>query len=699
MKTIHNGEMVGQTESLIPSRWIDSEATSLDPVEELVYASNLLGADKRVTNFGGGNTSSKIRMPDPMTGEEVEVLWVKGSGGDLGTAKRSNFASLYQDKVLSLEDLAKARGLLEDDIVPLYNHCVFGLNPTACSIDTPLHALVPYAAVSHMHADAVIAIAASSDAEALNQEVWKGEMGLLPWKRPGFDLGVMLRDLIKDNPGIKGALMQSHGFICWADDWKECYELTLRMINQAQEFIDSRSVSESAFGKVVSDGRINDRKKFWSTFLPQLRGKTAFNGLRLIAQTDESEEVLDFLSREKMPRLSELGTSCPDHFLRTKIRPMVLRPGDDLDAALTTFRAGYAAYYDRCKRPSSPAMRNPNPSVVLVPGVGMVALGKNPSEARVTGEFYRNAIRVMKGAETVSSYVALPEQEAFDIEYWLLEEAKLKRMPPENEMSRQVALVTGAAQGIGRSTAEKLAKLGACVVMLDLNAEKLDQAVQDVSGVAVPGGVKGVVCDVTDIGALQSAFETAILAYGGVDVVVVNAGNARRGTVAETSPEDYKLLNDLLMKAYFDTMASAVRLFKNQGIGGSIVVVGSKNGVAVGSNAALYSAAKAFELHLMRSVAVDQAKDGIRCNGVNPDAVVIGSGIWNDEWRKQTAASLGIEPNEIEAHYRNRTMLKVDVTPDDVAEAIVWLASEKRSSRTTGCVITVDGGNREGFLR
>lgn len=691
--------MVGLTESLVPSLWNDSEASSLDPVAELVYASNLLGADKRVTNFGGGNTSSKLLMPDPMTGEEVEVLWVKGSGGDLGTAKRANFASLYQDKVLALEALAASRGLGEDDIVPLYNHCVFGLNPTACSIDTPLHALVPYKAVSHMHADAVIAIAASADAERLNQEIWKGEMGLLPWKRPGFDLGVMLRDLIRSQPGIKGALMQSHGFICWADDWKECYELTLRMINQAQEFIDSKSGAESAFGPVVLNERNPDPQRFWSTFLPRLRGKTAFNGQRLIAQTDESDEVLDFLSREKMSRLSELGTSCPDHFLRTKIRPMVFRPDGDLDASLAEFRAGYAEYYERCRRPDSPGMRNPNPSVVLVPGVGMVALGKNPSEARVTGEFYRNAIRVMKGAETVSRYVALPEQEAFDIEYWLLEEAKLRRMPPESELSRQVAIVSGAAQGIGRSTAMKLASLGACVVMLDLNAEKLDQAVEDVRAVAAAGGVVGVVCDVTDDQALSGAFETAAFKFGGVDVVVVNAGNARRGTVAETSPEDYKLLNDLLMKAYFDTMASAVRLMREQGTGGSIVVVGSKNGVAVGSNAALYSAAKAFELHLMRSVAVDHAKDGIRCNGVNPDAVVIGSGIWNDAWRKQTAASLGIQPDEIEAHYRNRTMLKVDVTPDDVAEAIVWLASEKRSSRTTGCVITVDGGNREGFLR
>ncbi|MBS1723352.1 MAG: bifunctional rhamnulose-1-phosphate aldolase/short-chain dehydrogenase [Armatimonadetes bacterium] len=687
--------MIGQTDTLVPSLWDSAKSASLDPVAELVYASNLLGADKRITNFGGGNTSSKVRMPDPLTGEEVDVLWVKGSGGDLGTATRANFASLYQDRVLALEDLAKRRGLQEDDIVALYNHCTFGLNPTACSIDTPLHAFVPFSAVSHMHADAVIAIAASKDAEKLNQEVWNGRMGFLPWKRPGFDLGLMLRNLIRENPGIQGALMQSHGFICWADDWASCYELTLDLINQAQEFLD-RSPQKQPFGESITS-RSSDPKKVLLELLPELRGKTRHNGLRQIAKVDTSEEVLEFVTSEKLGSLAGLGTSCPDHFLRTKIRPMVFNEGGDLEASLGAFREAYGAYYERCKRPDSPAMRNPNPSVVLIPGVGMVSLGKTDQEARVTGEFYRNAIRVMKGAESVSTYTALPEQEAFDIEYWLLEEAKLKRQPPEKDLSRQVAIVTGAAQGIGKATAERLGQLGACVVLLDINQEKLDEAVEGVK--ATGASALGVVCDVTSDEALAGAFDAATLAYGGIDIVVVNAGNARRGTVAETDPEDYRLLDKLLMKGYFDTIGHSVNLMKRQGTGGSITVVASKNGVAVGSNAALYSAAKAFELHLMRSVAVDHAKDGIRSNAVNPDAVVIGSGIWNDEWRRQTAASLGIQPDEIEAHYRNRTMLKVDVTPDDVAEAICWLANEKRSSRTTGCVITVDGGNREGFLR
>jgi rhamnulose-1-phosphate aldolase/alcohol dehydrogenase len=686
-----------KTENALPNLWEKTRAANMDDADQLVYASNLLGSDARITNFGGGNTSVKTVQPDPLTGEPVNVMWVKGSGGDLGSSKMDGFASLYLDRVLALEQLKSEKGLHEDEIVALYNHCVFGLNPRACSIDTPLHAFVPSKAVSHMHSDAVIAIAASADAQKLTQEVWKGELGYLPWKRPGFDLGLMLRDLIKANPNIKGALMGSHGFINWADTWAECYADTLRMVNAAQEFIDAHG--GEPFGKPVRERKREDANRVLVELLPRLRGKSMYDGKRLVTDVDESDEVLDFLAGEKMPALAALGTSCPDHFLRTKIRPMVFEPGGDLDAALDQFRKDYAAYYDRCKHADSPAMRNPNPSVVLIPSVGMVSMGKNPTEARVTGEFYRNAIRVMRGAEAVSKYTALPEQEAFDIEYWLLEEAKLQRQPTEKEMSRQVALVTGAAQGIGKATAIKLASLGCCVVMLDINEEKLLEARKDVQAVGLDGGVRSVVCDVTDEDALSEAFRTAVMQFGGIDVCVVNAGNARRGTVADTSATDYAFLRELLVDAYFQTMAEATRLMIAQGTGGSIVVIGSKNGTAVGSNAALYSAAKAFELHLMRCTATDMAKHKIRCNAVNPDAVVQGSGIWNDAWRTQTAASLGIKPDEIEDYYKDRTLLKEHVRPADIAEAVAWLASEARSSRTTGCTITVDGGNREGFVR
>lgn len=682
------------SDRILPNLWQPAERS---PLEELVYASNLLGSDPRITNFGGGNTSVKDRQADPLSGQLVDVLWVKGSGGDLGTATSASFASLYLSKVLSLEERYRS-GMDEDEIVHLYRHCVFNVNPAAPSIDTPLHAFVPFAAVSHMHSDAVIALAASEDAEALTKSVFGGRMGFLPWKRPGLELGLMLRDLIRDNPDIDSALLASHGFICWADTWERCYEITLDLINLAQSFIDNSTGRAHPFGvqrmqERATRGAVVD-------LLPRLRGAVCHEGQKLIAQVDDSDVVLDFLSREEMPRLAVMGTSCPDHFLRTKIRPMVFRLGDDLEARLAEFRGDYSAYYQRCKAPDSPPIRNMNPSVVLVPGLGMISFGRNVQEARVTGMFYRNAIEVTRGAETVSRYMALPEQEAFNIEYWQLEEAKLRRMPPEKELSRHVALITGAASGIGRATALKMVELGASVVLLDLDGKRVAALAEEIDTSA---GIKGVAlplpCDVTKTDELKKAFEDAVLAFGGIDIVVANAGTARRGTVADTSDTDYQLMSDLLMRGYFDTIAHGTNMMLRQSTGGSIVVVASKNGVAAGSNAALYSAAKAFELHLMRCTALDHAKHGIRCNAINPDGVVQGSGIWNDSWKEQTARSLGISPEEIIEHYRKRSLLGRSVTPEDCAEAICWLASERRSSRTTGTVITVDGGNKEGFLR
>ncbi len=675
---------------MIESRWDPAHAASLDEVDRLVYRSNLLGSDPRITNFGGGNTSSKVTMSDPLTGEDVEVLWVKGSGGDLGSMKRAGLASLYLDKVLGL-DRNYQSGTHEDEIVGLYNHATYNLNPTACSIDTPLHAFVPKRHVDHMHADAIIAIAASADGEALTQKIFGDEVGWLGWKRPGFELGLQIRDKIRENPNLKGIILGSHGFINWADTSEDCYELTLRLINQAIAYFESEG-DKAPFGVINRAPAATS----WVELLPRLRGKVTFNGLGLIAQIDESAEVLDFLASDKMVALTQLGTSCPDHFLRTKIRPLVLRNMAGLDDALAAYRAEYQAYYERCKRADSPAMRNPNPSVVLVPGLGMVSFGKNKQEARVTGEFYRRAIEVMRGAESVSKYMALPEQEAFDIEYWLLEEAKLKRMPAEKEFSRKIALVTGGAQGIGLATARRMVREGACVAVLDLNDEKLYEGVAELQreGVAL-----GIHCDVTSAASLSEAFDKVITEFGGLDICVVNAGNARRGTVADTTDEDYEFLSQLLMKAYFTTMQRATNLMIEQGTGGSIVVIGSKNGVAVGSNAAVYSAAKSFELHLMRSAANDLAKHGIRCNAVNPDAVLQGSGIWSDAWKEQTAASLGIAIEELPEYYRKRSMLARAVEPDHIAEAVAWLASETRSSRTTGATIPVDGGVREAFLR
>ena len=683
-----------ESQRTVESRW-DQSAAPKDSLDLLVYASNLLGSDPRITNFGGGNTSSKVVEKDPLTGENVEVLWVKGSGGDLGSAKRGNFASLYQNRVVNLENL----GLPEDDIVALYSHCVFNLNPSAPSIDTPLHAFVPYAAVSHLHSDAVISIAASANCAELTEKAFGGEMGLLPWKRPGYDLGLMLRDLIAANPTIKGAMMQSHGFICWADTWEECYELTLRFINMAVDYIEANKVKPSPFGS--STGVSTNISP--NELLPLLRGKVSFEGQRLIATLDQTPAVMEYLSGSEMPRLAHLGTSCPDHFLRTKIRPLVLEATLDeekIDKAFADFRAEYEAYYNRCKKPTSPAMRNPNPSVILVPGMGMFSFAKNKQESIVTGQFYKNAIAVMSGAEKVDQYVALPEQEAFDIEYWLLEEAKLKRLPPQKELTGQVAVVTGGASGIGKATARRLVELGAHVALFDINEDGLSLTkIELQSQAATRGVVTTMVCNVTQIESIQAAFNQVIQEFGGVDIVVANAGNARRGNVTDTSPEDYALLSDLLMKGYFDTLGEAIKVMVKQTTGGSCVVVGSKNGVAAGANAALYSAAKAFELHLMRVTAADFAKYHIRCNAINPDGVVTDSAIWSAEWKEQTAKALGIKPEELIEHYAKRSLLGTVVAPSDCAEAICWLASDARSSRTTGCVITVDGGNKEGFLR
>lgn len=697
--------MIADPATQIPNLWSLDEAPQ-DPVDELVYASRLLGSDLRITNFGGGNTSVKVPHSDPLTGKEVEVLWVKGSGGDLGSSTRANYASLYLEKVLSLEGKVEREGLHEDDVVGLYNHCVFNLNPTACSIDTPLHAFVPYRAVSHMHSDSVIAIAAAADSAKISQEIWGDEMAILPWKRPGFELGLQLRDLIRANPNAKGALMLSHGFICWADTWEQCYGLTLRMINQAAEYIEKNGKPDP-FGATVRATRVDDSRRAWLGLLPTLRGKVSFQGQKLVAQTDESEVVRDYLSRSEMERLAAMGTSCPDHFLRTKIRPLVLTEAferDDLgaylDAKLGEFRQQYSDYYTRCKHEDSPAMRNPNPSVVLVPGLGMVSFGKNVQEAKVTGQFYRNAIEVMRGAEAVSKYTALPEQEAFDIEYWLLEEAKLRRQPPEKELSRCIAIITGGAQGIGLATAKRLAADGACVAILDINAEKLVEAEIEINKVAATkGAVLAARCDVTSDAEVTKAMEETILKFGGIDICVACAGNARRGTVADTTDADYEFQSNLLMKAYFLALRSASQTMIEQGTGGSLIVVASKNGVAVGGNAAVYSAAKAFELHLMRCTASDLAKHQIRCNAINPDAVLQGSGIWSDAWKEQTAKTLGISVDDLPEYYRKRSMLGRSVTPEDCAEAIAWLASERRSSRTTGCVIPVDGGVKEGFLR
>jgi rhamnulose-1-phosphate aldolase/alcohol dehydrogenase len=697
----------------IPSLWNPASAPT-DEVDKLVYASNLLGSDPRITNFGGGNTSAKVRQVDPLTGADVEVLWVKGSGGDLGTAKRAGFASLYLDKALSTEGRysggRKVQGDLdEDEIVALYRHCIFNDNPAAPSIDTPLHAFVPAMAVSHMHSDAVISIAASRDAEKLAREIYGAEMGYLPWKRPGLELGLMLRDLIEANPGINSALMAQHGFICWADSWEECYELTLRLINQAAEYIDRKTTSHP-FGEIVRVKSEPDSQARLIDLLPRLRGKVAFNGQRLIAKVDQSDAVLEYLSREKARDLANLGTSCPDHFLRTKIRPLILDDVSDagIDGALAAFRTHYVAYYDRCRHSDSPAMRNPNPSVVLIPGVGMIAFGKNPTEARVTGEFYRNAIEVMRGAEAVSEYIALPEQEAFDIEYWLLEEAKLKRQPPEKEMSRKVCLLIGAGPGIGMEIAKCILGEGACVVLADLNSGLVAEAADSLGGQFGREYVHGVEIDITNREIVRAAVESAVLAFGGIDVLInIAAVFIPPTTDGKNTDDQWRKSLEINVLGSNIVAEEAQRVMVQQGTPSSIVLCSSANAVVAKKGSLAYDTSKAALNHLVRELAVEFAPT-TRVNAVAPATVVSGSQMFPRDRVIASLVKYKIEFQDGEStealvqklsdFYAQRTLLKQAVTPGKVAEAAYLLASD-RLSQTTGQVIAVDGGLVEAFLR
>lgn len=685
------------------SRWDDARAATLSPEELLLYRSNLLGSDLTVTNFGGGNTSAKLTETDPLTGQAVEVLWVKGSGGDIGSMKLDGFATLYQDKLLALE--AHYAGPEDDDkMVGYLPHCTFNLNARAASIDTPLHSLLPFAHVDHVHPDAIIALAASSGGEAATQAIWGGRIGWLPWKRPGYTLGVMLRDYVAANPGVEGVMLAGHGIICWADSAKACYEHTVTLIADAAAYLNGKLADQPAFGgQAVAPNP--DRAAIAADLMPRLRGHMT-GARRKLGHFSDDAESLEFTGSVDFLRLAGLGTSCPDHFLRTKIAPLTLDPArlqDDayLAGQIADYRGMYAAYYERCKRPNSPAMRDANPVVVLVPGVGRMTFATDKTTARLAGEFYGNAINVMRGAEAIGDYIALDEQEAFDIEYWLLEEAKLQRMPAPRPQVGRVAFVTGGAGGIGAATAARFLREGACVVLADRDAA----AVEDVrAGFARQFGkdvVRAVTCDVTDEDQVEAAFATAAREFGGIDVVVANAGIASSAAVEDTTLELWHRNYDVLAQGYFLTARSAwplLKRMKDQG-GTSVVFIGSKNGVAAAAGASAYASAKAAANHLARCLALEGAPAGIRVNVVNPDAVIRGSRIWDGDWRKERAGTHGIDPGaELEEHYRQRSMLKRDVLPEDIAEAAYFLGSDA-SAKSTGNMINVDAGNVQAFTR
>ena len=720
--------------------WDDAHAATLDPVERLVYRSNLLGADGRVTNTGGGNTSSKLAETDVFTGQPVEVLWVKGSGGDLRTARRENFASLYQDSLLSLQDLyaeAPDRGLkrpAEDRMVGLYAHCTFNLNPRPGSIDTPLHSFLPGRHVDHVHPNAAIAIAASRRGEELTREIFGGEMAYVPWMRPGFELGLAMQTIAERQPDVRAIMMGQHGFISWDDDDRVCYERTLAFTERAARHVEARYEAkggdDAAFGggKHASLGE-DKRHAVLARVLPWLRGQIS-QPRRMVGTVQDDEKTLRFVNSHHAPRLAELGTSCPDHFLRTKIKPLYVDwnpQAEDVTAlkakladGLERYRADYAAYYQRCRHADSPAMRDPNPTVVLIPGLGMIAWGKDKSESRVTAEFYNCAVEVMRGAEAVDEYVALPQQEAFDIEYWLLEEAKLRRMPPEKELARQVVVVVGAGSGIGKETAHRLVRDGAHLVCVDLNADAARDTAREIearhgvgvgvagSGVSGCGPAVGLAANVTERASIRAMLDAATLAYGGFDHVCVTAGIFVPPDQGGHIPDDqWARTFDINVTGSYLVADEAARVWREQGLRGSLVLTTSANAAVAKKGSLAYDTSKAAANHLVRELAIELAPL-VRVNGVAPATVVQGSAMFPRERVISSLAKYQLpyvedEPTEalvqrLAQFYADRTLTRAPITPADQAEAYFLLVSE-RLSKTTGQVLAVDGGLHEAFLR
>ena len=720
--------------------WDDAKAAALKGADRLVYRSNILGADQRITNTGGGNTSSKLVEKDPLTGADVEVLWVKGSGGDLRTAGREFFSSLYQDKLKGLQKSYGARtdkGLksqAEDDMVAAYNHTTFNLNPRPSSIDTPLHSFVPGKHVDHMHPNAIISVAASKRCVELTKEIFGGEMDYVPWMRPGFELGLAMQEIAARNPKCRAIMMGQHGFISWADDDKECYTETLRYIETAAAYIEAKYEAKGGHAKAFGGAKYQTlpqekRHELFAAINPWLRGQVS-QQRRFIGTVQDDEKILRFVNSKDAARLAELGTSCPDHFLRTKIKPLYVDwnpQAEDLTALKTKLKAGldqyrkdYAAYYAKCKHANSPAMRDPNPTVVLIPGLGMVAWGKDKSESRVTAEFYNCAVEVMRGAEAIDEYIALPQQEAFDIEYWLLEEAKLKRMPAEKELARQVVIVIGAGSGIGKETAHRLSKEGAHIVCVDVKAEAAEATARELtdklghgigvagSGISGCGPALGLAANITDRASVRAMLDQVALAYGGFDHIAVTAGVFWPSDTTGHIPDDkWAFTFGVNVTGSYIVGDEAAKTWKEQGLRGSLVLTTSANAAVAKKGSVAYDCSKAAANHLVRELAIELSPL-VRVNGVAPATVVQGSAMFPRDRVIGSLAKYNIPYTDDEAteslvsklaqFYADRTLTKSPITPADQAEAYFLLISQ-RLSKTTGQVITVDGGLHEAFLR
>lgn len=709
--------------------WNDDEAAKLagDEVGLLVYRSNLLGADLRLTNYGGGNTSCKTMAKDPLTGKDVEVMWVKGSGGDLGTMKRNGLAALYVDRLRSLKNIY--RGLeYEDEMVELFNHCIYDLSSKAPSIDTPLHGFLPFKHIDHLHPDAAIALAAAKDGEQIIKDLFNGEIGWVKWQKPGFELGLMLKQCLDENPGIRGIMLGSHGLFAWGDTAYESYMNTLEVIETCAQYLESPPApgggeKKPAFGGIkIQSLPKEERLKKAAMLAPILRGFCSNSDVQsfpppggrkggfMIGHFTDDDRVLQFINSNDLDRLAPMGTSCPDHFLRTKISPLVLELDIDEDLsdlpkikeklipAFEAYRKMYAGYYNTCKHANSPAMRDANPVVILYPGIGMFTFAKDKQTARVASEFYINAINVMKGAEAVSEYTSLPRQEAFNIEYWLLEEAKLQRMPKPKPLTGRIALITGSGGGIGKAIAMKFAEEGACVILSDNNADRLLQAKEEFITKLGKDVVTTGMLDVTDVSTISQTMSAACLAFGGLDIVVNNAGLSISKPIDEHSENDWDLLYDVLVKGQFLVTQKGVDIMRKQSLGGDVLNIVSKNALVSGPNNAGYGSAKAAQLHLSRLNAAELGKDNIRVNVVNPDAVISGSNIWSGGWAEGRAKAYGIKVEELPQYYAGRTLLNEIILPEDIANACFAFIGGLLN-KSTGNVLNVDGGIANAFVR
>jgi rhamnulose-1-phosphate aldolase/alcohol dehydrogenase len=692
--------------------WDEAKAAAMagDEVALLIYRSNLLGADLRLTNYGGGNTSCKAMAKNPLTGEETEVMWVKGSGGDIGTLKKSGLAALYVDRLRSLKNVY--RGLAhEDEMVELFNHCIYDLASKAPSIDTALHGFLPFKHIDHLHPDAAIAIAAAKDGKKITQELFSGTIGWVEWQKPGFDLGLQLKQCLDENPGIRGIMLGSHGLFTWGDTAYESYVNTLEVIERCADYLnDNYGKKGPVFGgaKIQSLAK-EERLKQAAALAPVLRGFCS-SQTKMIGHFTDDDRALEFINSNDLARLAPLGTSCPDHFLRTKISPLVLPLNatedlnnvsaikEKLQPEFEAYRKMYADYYNTCKHANSPAIRDANPVVILYPGIGLFTFAKDKQTARVAAEFYINAINVMKGAEAISEYTSLPRQEAFNIEYWLLEEAKLQRMPKAKPLSGRIALVTGSAGGIGKAIAKKFAEEGACVIINDINEERLQTATDEFQKLFGKDNAAAVTLDVTNMDTITKAVESAALAFGGVDIIVNNAGLSTSKSIADHTIADWDKLYDILVKGQFLVSQAGIAVMRKQNIGGDIVNIVSKNAVVAGPNNAGYGSAKAAQAHLTRLMAAEVGADKIRVNTVNPDAVIADSNIWAGGWAEGRAKAYGITVEELPAYYAKRTLLNETILPDDIANACFALVGGLLN-KSTGNVLNVDGGVAMAFLR